>query len=89
MCCFDHVERPQPDNLLSFMMCELVFLEYHSQIASYTYSFASYSYSCKLLQPYVAATAQIHSDVVFSSFGASRNKIVLKNSCSSTNSSPL
>ena len=69
MCGLDDTERPQPDNLLSFMLHELVYLGYHSQMALYPYSFASYSYSCKILQPYVAATVEIHSDELFSSIG--------------------
>ena len=31
-------------------------------------------YSCKILQPYVAATVRMHSDAVFASIGASRMK---------------
>ena len=75
----DYTERPQPDNLLSFMLHELVFFGYHSQITSYPYSFALYSYSCKILQPYVVATVQMHSNAVFSFIGASRMKAVIKN----------
>ena len=47
------------------MLNELVFLGCHSQFASYQYVFASYSYSCKILQPNVAATARMHSDAFF------------------------
>ena len=48
-----------------------LFLGCHSQFASYPYTFASYSYSCKILQPYVAATVRpMHSDAVLSSTGA-------------------
>ena len=43
-----------PGNQLSFMLQELVFLGCHTQIASYRYMFASYSYGCKILQPYGA-----------------------------------
>ena len=66
-----YVQRPQPDNLLSFMLHELIFLENHLQFASYPYTFPSYSYSCRILQTYVAATVRTHSDAVFSSIGAS------------------
>ena len=38
---------PHPRNQLSFMLHELVFLGCHLQFASYPYTFASYSYSCK------------------------------------------
>ena len=30
------------------------------KFASYPYTFASYSYSCKILQPYVTATVRMH-----------------------------
>ena len=70
---------PQPGNQLSFMLHELVFLGCHSQFASYPYTFASYSYSCKSLQPYVAATVRIHSDEVLSSTRALLMKTVMKN----------
>ena len=72
-----------------FMLHDLVFLGYHSYFASYLYSIASYSYSCELLQPYVAATVQMHSDAVFSSMCASRIKTFMKNQCLSTNSGSL
>ena len=55
-----------------FMLHELVFLGCHSQ-------FASYSYSCKILQPYVVATVRMHSDVVLSSTGALLMKTVREN----------
>ena len=77
-----YLERPNPGNQLSFILDELVFLGYHSQ-------FASYSYMCKILQPYVASTVRMHSDGVFSSVGASRMKTFIKNQCSSTNSGSL
>ena len=38
--CLDDAERPQPNNLLSFMPHELIFLGYHLQILSYPYSLA-------------------------------------------------
>ena len=38
MHCLDYAERPHPGNQLSFMLHELVFLGYHSQFASYTYT---------------------------------------------------
>ena len=74
-------EIPQPGNQLSFMLHELVFLECLSQIASYPYKFAPYSYSCKILQPYVAATVRMRSDAVLSSNGALLMKTVIKNNC--------
>ena len=43
-------EIPQPCNQLSFMLHELVFIRCYSQFASYPYTFASYSYSCKILR---------------------------------------
>ena len=46
------------------MLHELVFLGCHSQFASYPYTFALHSYSCKILQPYVAATIGTHSDAL-------------------------
>ena len=57
-------EIPYPGNQLSCMLHELVFLGCHLQLTSYPYTFASYSYSCKILQPYVAATVRMHSDAV-------------------------
>ena len=71
MYCLDYAKRPQPDNQLSFMLHKLVFLGYHSQ-------FAPHSYSCKILQRYVAAIVRMHSNVVLSSIGASRMKTVIK-----------
>ena len=62
MYCLDHAERPQPDNLLSFILYGLVFLEYHLQFFLHPCSFASYFYSCKILQPYDAV--RMHSDTV-------------------------
>ena len=61
------------------MLHELVFLGCHLQ-------FATYPYSCKILQPYVVATVRIHSDAIFSSISASQMKTFIKNQCSSTNS---
>ena len=55
-----------------------VFLRCHSQFTSYRYTFVSYSYSCKILQPYVAATVRMHSDAVLSSYGALLMKQSLK-----------
>ena len=52
----------------------------------YQYSFASYSYGCKILQPYVAVTVWMHSDPVFPSIDASGMKTSIKNQYSSTNS---
>ena len=61
------------------MLHELVFLGCHSQIASYPpYTFASYSYGCKILQPYVAATMRMRSDAVLSSTGALLMKTLIK-----------
>ena len=64
MYCLHYAEGPQPDNLLSFMLHELVFLGYHS-------SFALYKYICTILQAKVAATVRMHADAVFTSVGAS------------------
>ena len=75
MYCLGCAERLQPSKLLSFMLYELVFLEYHSQFASYPHLIVSFSYSCKILQPYVAATLRMHSDETFSSIGASRTSL--------------
>ena len=52
MYCSHDTERFQLDNLLSFMSHELVFLGYHLHLGSY-------SYSCKILQPNVAATVRM------------------------------
>ena len=60
------------------MLHELVFSRCHSQFTSYPYTFASYSYSCKILQPYVAATVRTHSDAVLSSTGALLMKTVIE-----------
>ena len=79
MCCSDNAERPLLNNLLSFMLHELALLGYHSHLASYLYSFASYSYSCKILQPYVEAMVRIHSGAVLSSTGAPLMKTAIKN----------
>ena len=43
------------------------------------YTFASYSYSCKILQPYVAAMVWMYSDAVLSSTGAFLMKTIIKN----------
>ena len=61
----------------------MVSLGYHSHFASYPHSFASYSYSCKILQLYIAV--RMHSDMVSSSTGALLMKIVIKNKSSVTN----
>ena len=61
------------------MLQELVFLGCHSQFASYLYTFAPYSYSCKMLQLYVAATVRMVSDAVLSSTGALLMKTVIQN----------
>ena len=66
------------------MLHELVFLGggegggSHSQLASYPYTLASPSYSCKILQPNVAATVRMHSDVVLSFTGVLLIKTVIK-----------
>ena len=78
MYCLDYAERLQPNNVLSFKLHELVFLRYNSQFASNPYSFASYSYRFKVLQPYVAATVKMHSDVAFSFIVAFRMTTVIK-----------
>ena len=61
------------------MLDELVFLGCHSQFASYRYTLASYSYSCKILQLYVAAMVRMHPDVVLSFTGFLLMKTVIKN----------
>ena len=78
MYCSGNAERRGLDNLLSFMLYELVSLGYHSHFASYPYSFASYSYSCKILQPYVMTTTRMHFDAVSSSTGVPLMKTVIK-----------
>ena len=78
MHCLDYEERPQPGNQLFFMLNELVSLGCHSQFASHPYTFASYSYGCKILQPHVAATARMHPDAMFFSIGASQMKTFIK-----------
>ena len=70
MHCLDNEERLRIHNPLSSMMHELVFLKYHLHFASFPYSFTSYSYSCKILQPYVAASVRLHSGRVLSYSGA-------------------
>ena len=89
MYCFDYPERHHPGNQLSFMLHKLMFLGCHLEFASYPYTFASYSHSCKILQPYVVATVRVHSDAIFSSIGASLMKTFIKNQCSATNSGYL
>ena len=64
------------------MLYELVFLGCHSQ-------FASYSYSWEILEPYVAATVQMHSDAIVFCIGVSQMKTFIKNQSSSTNSGSL
>ena len=56
------------------LLHELVFFGCHSQFASYKHSIASYSHSCKILQPHVAAMILMHSNEVFAFIGASRMK---------------
>ena len=66
-------------NPRSFMLHELLFFGCDSQFASYPHSFVSYSHSCKILEPHVAARVWVHYDeVVFSSIGASRIKTVIR-----------
>ena len=77
MYCSDYEERPQLDNLLSFMLHYLIFLGIIRSSLRISYSFALYSYSAKILQPYVATTVQMHSDAVFASINASRMKTVI------------
>ena len=89
MYCLDYAERPDTGNQLSFMLHNMVFLECHSQIASYPYMFASYLHSCKILLPYVPAAVHMHSNAIFSSISASLMKTFIKNQYSSTNSDSL
>ena len=65
-------EIHQSRNHLSFMLHELVFSLVSFANALYPYTFASYSYGRKTLQPYVAAVG-IRSDAVLSSTGAENN----------------
>ena len=60
------------------MLHELVLFWCHSQFAGYPYTFASYSHSCKILQPYVVATVRMHSNARFFSIGASRMKTFIR-----------
>ena len=64
---------------LSIKLHELIFLGCHSQFTSYPHTFALYSYSCKILQPYVAVTVRMHSDAVSSSTDALLMKTVIEN----------
>ena len=61
-------------NLMSFWLHEVAFLGYHP----YPYSFSSHSYSCKILQLYVAARVRVDFDAVLSSTGAPLMKTVKK-----------
>ena len=61
----------------------------YSQMASYPYTFTSYSHSCKILQPSLAAMVRMYSDAILFSIGASRMKTFIKNQRSSTNSGSL
>ena len=67
--------------IINCLLCSISWYSFggHSQFVSYLYMFASYSYSCKILQPYVTATVQMHSDAVLSSTGALLIKTVIKN----------
>ena len=60
-----NAERLRLDNLLLFMLHELVFMVCHLQFVSYPHMFTSYSYSCKILQPYLEAKVRMSSDAVF------------------------
>ena len=63
---------------LLFCMNMGVFSGYDSHFASYLFSFASYSYSCKIVQLYVEVTVRIHSVAVLSF--ASVAKLILVSS---------
>ena len=63
MYCLDYAEGPHHINQLNFMLHELVFLECHSQFASYPYTSVRYSHTCKILQSYVVATVRMHFDI--------------------------
>ena len=72
------------------MLHELVFLGYHSHFASYPYFFGSYSYSCTILQPYVAAMVRMNSDAVLFSNGAPlMKKVITSNHHAMTDSGSL
>ena len=65
--------------VISCLLCCMNWYSWsNSQIASYPYTFAWYSYCCKILQPYVAATVRMHSDAVLSSTCALLMKTVIK-----------
>ena len=66
MYCLGYAERPHSANQLSFMLHELAsILGVSLKFVSYLYTFASYSHSYKILQPYVAAKVRIHSDAIY------------------------
>ena len=79
MHCLDDAETPHPSNQLSFMLHELVFFGCHLQFALYPYTFASYSDSCTILQPYIAATVRMRYDAIIFSNNASRMEKFIKN----------
>ena len=78
---YTDAQVPRPGNQLSFILHKPVLLECHSQFTSYPYTFASYSYTCKISQPYVAAIVRMHSDAVLCLICALLIKTVIKNNC--------
>ena len=81
MYCLDYAERPQPFIQLSSMLHQMVRVSLAARFVSVLS--VPYSYSCKILPPYIAATVRMHSDAVFSSIGASQMKTLIKkvNAC--------
>ena len=77
MYCLDYAERPHPGNQL--FLCCMNWYSWGVIRSSHTYSFASYSHSCKILQPCVVATVRMHSNAIFSSISVSRMKTFIKN----------
>ena len=73
-------ERFSLDDLVSFMLYELAFLGCHSQFLWNLHTFASYSYNCKILQPYLSATVRMSSDAVFILHRAPLTKTVINTS---------
>ena len=72
---------PQSGNQPVFHAASTGILGVHSKFASYPYTVALYSYGCKFLQPYTAATVRMNSDEVLSSTDALLMKTVTENNC--------
>ena len=63
--CLNYAERLQPDNQLSFMLHELVFLEYHSQVRLVSVLILSTFAQVLSFTAILWATVRMHSDAVF------------------------